>query len=235
MGILILESLTIDKTGVKNTETYCSFGKSTIKVKRDINNTINDTHKYIVHGIARLFYSMQDRLNGKTPIKEYYIDIPDTTLEQINDSNLYSLLYNKLKLENDFIGKTILDIPHITSNPELLNDISITEGLIINDSTNSNLIVNFDFGISHGISSNGILSENPNIIFEELHLPPDFLGLTGTGLTLDVGVSLGITNYARIISQDGVSSGITNRNVNFKLISQNPDISVTYSYIINPL
>ena len=235
MGILILDSLTIDKTGFKNTETYCSFGKSTIEIKRDINNIVNDTHKYILHGIARLFYSMEDKLNGKTPIKEYYIDIPDLLLEQVNDSNLYSLLYNKLKLENDFIGKTILDIPHITSNPELLNDISITEGLIINDSTNSDLIVNLDFGISYGISSNGILGENPNIIFEELHLSPDFLGLTGTGLTLDVGVSLGITNYARIISENGVSPGITNRNVNFKLISQNPDLSITYNYIINPI
>ena len=244
MGILIVDSLTVNKTGITTDNTYFSFGKSTIKIKRDLNITTNDTHLYIAHGIARLFNSMQDRENSKDPIKEYFINVPNVTLEQINDANLYTILYDKLKLETDFLGKTILDIPQLTFNLSSASNISITEGTIITGISNPDSIINLEYGVSHGISGS-VFNEDPSISFNELHLQPDFIGLSGTRLILDLDISPGTTTTAKIISdptalgisgeQLGFAPGITDRHIAITLISKNPDISVTYSYIINPI
>lgn len=244
MGILIVDSLTVNATGVQNTNTYCSFGKSTIKIKRDLNQTTNDTHLYIAHGIARMFYSMQDRKDEKDPIKEYFINVPDVSLDQINDANLYTILYDKLKLETDFVGKTILDIPYLTFNLSSTPNISISEGTVITGITNSSSITSLEYGISHAFSSS-VLGEDPQISFTELHLSPDFIGLSGTRLILDVDITTGITTTANIVSDPtaldisgeilGLSAGITDRHISVQITSKNPDSTGIYDYIINPI
>ncbi len=231
MGILITDSLVVNATGITVTNSYCSFGKSTVKIKRDINPNVIDPHIYVAHGIARLYNSIQDRKDNKDPVKQYFINLPDVDISQVNDNNLYTLLYDKLKLESDFSGKNILDIPTIGVTTSSASNVNIVSGITISDSLNQNLIRTFDYSVDNGIST--ILNENPEISFTELHLAPDFLGLSETNLKLDV-ISQGISTSARIISDNAITLGITNRNIVVNLKAKNPQLSVTYNYVINP-
>lgn len=257
MGILIVDSLTDPCTGLSNTNTYASFQKSTVKVR------YNDvTGLYNAFGVANLWWSMTARLNdGNTAgcsnkIKAYAITTPTYTLSQFNDIGLYTILYTQLKLELDFSGKEVQDVPHLifglpTANQLPITTIHIPQSLEISDSTNPEYIITLPYTVLNGFNDS-VLGEDPTVTFAEIFSSDGLtnvnLQFQNMNLDLESTITTGVTSTARVITEVGgpgmgipfsmtppmfLNTGDTHTaNMTIRLTSVNPNKTNDYTFTI---